>query len=326
MKHKYQKAFTLVELLVVIAIIGILIALLLPAVQAAREAARRMQCSNNLHQIGVAMLNHENQQGELPEGNMGCSNDTGIWLGFSAFCRILPYLEQGSSYAQFDFDLYWHQGSNPRAASADIPSYQCPSDDAAGRICSIRPVAGATADWSRSNYVLCFGPERYWQPGHWPQGKCDTSKTDLDTGGPFMMHYPRKLRDFTDGTSKTIIVSEVRSGKRSDYTQANSLVDLRGLWPGYAVLSSYLHLNTPNSSVPDGLLSSHCDAISKATAPCVGGTSWDNLNTTARSYHPGGVNVVFADGHVDFYTDAVDLDIWQALSTIRGGEVVGKEK
>ena len=108
-------------------------------------------------------------------------------------------------------------------------------------------------------------------------------KSNLDTGGPFMLHYGRKISDFTDGTSSTVMVSEVRSGKRSDYTQANSLADLRGLWPGYAILSSYLHLNTPNSSVPDGLLSSHCDEISNATAPCVGGTLWDDLNTTARA-------------------------------------------
>ena len=329
MKGKFRSGFTLVELLVVIAIIGILIALLLPAVQAAREAARRMQCSNNLHQIGVAALNHENMNQQFPFGTMGCNKEKDEWMGYSGFTKLLPFLEQGSTLESFDLDQFWDVGANAIVLATPIPAYQCPSDDSAGRICKLRPHANVTCDWSRSNYVMCFGPTRYWSPGNWPQyrsDQCEMPQSSLDTGGPFMFHYGRKIGEFTDGTSHTAMFSEVRSGKRSDYTQADSLVDLRGLWPGYGVLSSYLHLNTPNSGVPDGLLSSHCDAISNANAPCVGGTPWDDLNITARSFHPGGVNVAFADGHVDFYTDSVDLDLWQALSTIAGGEVIGQQE
>ena len=311
--------FTLVELLVVIAIIGTLVALLLPAVQAAREAARRLSCTNNLKNVGLGMLNYESSRGEFSSGAMGWNQDRTWWLGHTAFFQILPYLEAGNVNDQLVLQARWIDPANQGVASAQMPVYQCPSDEAAGR------VWGGNLGFSRSNYVLCFGKEfvypnvqpQYYSPASIPaQNTADRS--ELENGGPFMYNFAREMKEFVDGTSNTVLVSEVLAG-RPDVGQPS---DFRGLWAMSFVGAMYLHIYTPNTSVEDCVREYQCPPLEDQVAPCNDNCNEQNVELTARSNHPGGVNTLSADGHVLFYADEMDLLVWQALATHADGEVI----
>ena len=324
---RQRSGFTLVELLVVIAIIGILVALLLPAIQAAREAARRTSCVNNMKQIGLAFANHESTQGELPAGAMGHKN--GIWLGHSALFQILPFLEEVNVADQMDLNARWIQrfSLNMQVAAAQIVPYQCPSDDAAGRVFSFNHFWGPSRH-SRSNYVACFGKDFQYPDPDLPPQKPGTTKSDLENDGPFMYSFGRQLREFTDGTSSTALASENIAGMGSTDMAGHGfpIGDFRGIWSWPFTGSVYQHKETPNTSVPDRLVGMVCPTPSQQVAPCVStGISWHETIIAARSRHPGGVNVLFVDSHVDFYLDEVDLDVWQALATIAGGEVISEQ-
>jgi len=316
-----RNGFTLIELLVVIAIIGVLIALLLPAVQSAREAARSMSCTNNLKQIGLALLNHENAHDEFPAGAMGWNSAGTTWVGHTAFFMILPYLEQGSTYRNVDLETRAMDPPNATVLNTQIAPYHCPSDNAAGR---------TLGDWfSRSNYVLNYGPTFKYPPGAvMPQaGSPSRPRSDLENGGAFRDEIARTLREFKDGTSKTAMVSEVRAGQVDELPYP---ADVRGTWGFNFGGSYYTHFATPNSSVPDETRQEWCDPNSGAfeqVAPCVvmpphNGDPDVVMRFVARSRHPGGVKVLFADGHVRFVSDSISLDTWQAMSTIDGKEVL----
>lgn len=322
-----QSGFTLVELLVVIAIIGILVALLLPAVQAAREAARRTQCANNQKQAGLALLNYEQHQKKFPAGNAGWNKTGSEWLGHTALFMILPFLEQGIVEDRLRYELRWINPQNADVAREQIPTYQCPSDNTKGRVGKFSNRYGFTTYHSRSNISMSFG-KLYLHPCNVPipqdtVARYGRPEHELENGGPFRMDEGRRLREFTDGISHTVMVSEVRAGQDDVFHHSQDRErDGRGFWCIPFMFSAYLHVNTPNSSAVD---CGPCNSSqANDVAPCTPTCTECEQHMAARSYHPGGVNALSCDGHVAFYSDSIDLAVWQAVATIDGGEVVSQ--
>lgn len=318
---KSKPAFTLVELLVVIVIIGILIALLLPAVQAAREAARRIQCSNNLKQVGVAMLNYENACQCLPVGYRFCvSGASTTVIGHPAWVRILGYIEQADKRPSWVPST--SSGTNAQLYATQMGFWQCPSDDASGRIARGN---GPDDTYSRSNYAFCMGSGTLVakDAGRRVIDCPYPSSMDLTTNGAFQIGMERKLRDIEDGTSNTALASEVISGKFDE--RSGNDWDLRGAWAYHSPgASSYMHIYPPNDKTPDQMWTVRCVNQPQAGLPCVqlGWDDSDNVFALARSMHPSGANVVWCDGHVSFIENQIDVLTWKALGSIDGGESV----
>jgi prepilin-type processing-associated H-X9-DG protein len=307
---------------VVIAIIGVLVALLLPAIQAAREAARRSQCVNNSKQIGLGMLNYETARKELPEGATGCIS--GQWHGMSPFLQILPYLEQGNAESRYDYKSRpYDVAINREIIGYQFPIYVCPSDNADGRAVDTGVVSGVATRRARSNYVASFGTG-VWIPNtafYPPITTCQNrSGLDLETDGAFRLEHGRELREFTDGTSQTALGSELLAGQVDVVTDG----DFRGIWSlGYMGSALYSHFNTPNTSVGDFIDPRYC--VHDELRPCDPSSDmnhYEDQHVAARSLHTGGVNVLFGDGHVDFYSDDVNLAVWRAIATFAADDIV----
>lgn len=321
MKLKSARGFTLVELLVVIAIIGILVGLLLPAVQAAREAARRMQCSNNLKQTGLAMHLYHDAFRTLPVGAWGCC--WGTWQ-----VSVLPFMEQralGDMYV-WSVEAQRYGGTqNLPVTRARLGTFTCPSDT---------PWQGTTFSGVTShNYVANFGNTGYLFPTDAISSNVARTVRDdmfgLRYGGaPFertghnwsSFQGSRSVTAFnfgniTDGTSNTLMLSETLQGPESGSTR-----DLRGFtWFGNGC--TFMTYLTPNSSQPD-VLAAASQCINSPVMPCTGSTSSRPITFAARSRHTGGVQAAMVDGSVTFYSNNIDWLVWQGLGTSRGGEVV----
>jgi prepilin-type N-terminal cleavage/methylation domain-containing protein/prepilin-type processing-associated H-X9-DG protein len=333
---RLHSAFTLVELLVVIAIIGILVALLLPAVQAAREAARRIQCTNNMKQCGLALHNHENSLRAYPAGALGWPPPGTVpfnYLYHTAQAQLLPYLEQAEIHNSIDFTLRWMNPANATpVAKAAVPAYICPSDNSQGRVFQTNGPfgpGGATVvfEHSRSNFVVCFGTTQMCPvPGGIEQ---PLPHEDISTDGAFYLEIGRSVNEFEDGLSHTAVGSELLAGQDLPKNAGGPHhYDNRGVWYNFFDGGfNYEHRFTPNSSNPD--LVSHPATCTLAgipdDMPCSGGAALEDIYTSARSKHPGGVNVLFGDGHVAFFQDGVNFLVWQAIATVAGGESVGTE-
>ena len=317
MRSKRQ-GFTLVELLVVITIIGILIALLLPAVQAAREAARRTQCANNLKQLGLALHNYHATHTYLPPGAHSC-----CWETWQAL--ILPYIEQQALYDIYRLNERYYSGNNLTVTRIRLPACTCPSDGK-GTYTGTGVVGHNYAANFGNTALLGSASAPYYSP-YGPEQ--DVGGVHFG-GAPFTMSgYPESghahiptlaycFADIRDGLSNTLMLAEVIQGQGGE--------DTRGLtWWGYATwFTTYL---SPNSSGPDVCYyAEYCvpPAVNPANPPCISPFSQQQpLVLAARSRHPGGVDSVLCDGWVRFISDNVPLDVWRALSTTKGSEVIG---
>ncbi len=310
-----QGGFTLVELLVVITIIGILIALLLPAVQAAREAARRVDCANRLKQIGLAIHNYHAAARTFPPGNLiktvgVCPGSGGASAqsedGTNWMISILPYVEQQALYERYDFSAYNEGLPNKSVRETAVAAYVCPSDQATStlEVPGDGPAAAMQLPYMPGSYRAVTGRSdgyRYLDSG-------DFSNYPLAWRGPIHAvgaggFTTERIDDVVDGTSNTLMVGEstTRTNRR-----------FRTFWA-----YSYAHFSLSGATPQErGLWGDYdrCVAAGGAgsTFPCRRG--WG-------SFHPGGMNFALCDGSVRFIPQTIDVEVLAQLATISGGEV-----
>jgi prepilin-type N-terminal cleavage/methylation domain-containing protein/prepilin-type processing-associated H-X9-DG protein len=291
-----RNAFTLIELLVVIAIVGVLVGLLMPAVQKAREAAARIHCQNNLKQIGLACHSYHDANHSLPPGYRAATSYPGTAPGWGWAAYLLPYIEQGNLYSQIDFT---QPVESQPAIQTFVSMYICPSDN---------PPPAPFAITDATFDTLCLAaPSSY-------AATCgsDASEVDDPTGnGIFYRNSATRLTDISDGTSNTTMVGD------------RSWSDTNGIWAG-AVTGA---VTRPGPTNP------WTSATGPAQCLVLAHNNWINIKTDAdgglddfSSRHPGGANLLFADGSVRFIksitTDGpVHLSFW-AMGTRAGGEVI----
>uniref|UniRef100_UPI001F0FBDB7 DUF1559 domain-containing protein n=1 Tax=Thalassoroseus pseudoceratinae TaxID=2713176 RepID=UPI001F0FBDB7 len=330
-----------------IAIIAILIALLLPAVQQAREAARRAQCMNNLKQIGVSLHNHMETHGSFPPGYVcydesGNRFKTGGWqhgqneIGFHWVADILPFVEQNARWEQCvtcnenrindhthnPADDCEYHASTGHIGREPLKFMVCPSADEVQTLFS--DGSYGLESLAKSNYAGSWGSGNMlsWESnatkGTFGTFFVNQEKIVRSLGGSgdrFQNSKGRRSSDIKDGMSNTIAVSEVIT--------VDAATDIRGTWFSPAMGATiFSALYGPNSKQPDQLAA--CDESIPATDPlhCTEERSTADVWASARSYHTGGVNALLADGSVRFVADTVDLTVWQAANTIRNGEVL----
>ena len=307
-----RNAFTLVELLVVIAIIGILVALLLPAVQAARESARRMQCSNNLKQLGIALHNYHDVYKTMPIADVNGSTNP-----VSAHARLLPYLEQSPLYNLVDFNVPYNHANNTTARNTTVSVFICPSD----------PSRLPLTIGGRNNY--------YWNAGSGIVMYSSGAAGQPPSNGVIWHNLVYRFSDIVDGLSNTAAFAEKMTGDGSNGISSPRTDTFQpGTYP----------------ATPDEALQ-HCNAVnvtdlSKQGYSNVGGPwlqqyhSTNQYNhvlppngrscmyppgriaTTSNSQHPGGVQITLCDGSVRFVSATVDLLTWRGLGSINGGETL----
>jgi prepilin-type N-terminal cleavage/methylation domain-containing protein/prepilin-type processing-associated H-X9-DG protein len=353
-----RRAFTLIELLVVIAIIAVLIALLPPAVQAAREAARRIQCFNNLKQIGLALHNYHSANSTFP---MGCSS--GHWSSptvynvkqnLSAHAQMLPFLEQQQIYNAINF--YWGCEDsvsvmcfpiNATATNAQIKAFVCPSDPNGGK-----PDHNNTSN--TNNYYGCVGTTMNFPLIN--NKSLNVPSINWPSTGLFTYQQSYAIRAVTDGTSNTIAFAEAVVGNQSELkrqkhiglntvgaltpsllydAEQNVPLALAGVqacnqawatgsgvvdkqrgenWAhGCMAMTLFNTIATPNQYGDEW---THCSSISSTALAAL---------SNSDSYHPGGVNVLMADGHVKFIKDSINYRTWWSLGTKANGEVVSAD-
>jgi prepilin-type N-terminal cleavage/methylation domain-containing protein/prepilin-type processing-associated H-X9-DG protein len=336
-----RRAFTLVELLVVIAIIGILVALLLPAIQAAREAARRAQCQANIHNVALAVLNYESARKKLPDGmsfdkNQGGNINTLSKYGPNWIMTVLTYMEESATRDAFDPKVFQNfavavneagaGNANIKARGTPIPVLLCPSDPF-NRIL----YQGHNGNYARTNYagnvgrgftfgaiVIASSPGISYMSG--PDPGNNKAWTDPCQRGVMGPNVAVNLKRVTDGTSKTIMIGEIRAGITE--------LDVRGVWALGGVGPSLVGAfgsgsddqgpNCPDvkgDDVPSDVCftgGAQCattggkpDAVLENMS-CYGGVGASMDQQTVRSKHPGGVHIAMADGSVQFITDDIE--------------------
>ncbi|MBS0262054.1 MAG: DUF1559 domain-containing protein [Planctomycetes bacterium] len=336
-KSQRRRGFTLIELLVVIAIIAVLVSLLLPAVQQAREAARRTQCKNNLKQFGLAVANYEGSYGTFPPGRIqdAAGNDYHSWAAL-----VLPLMDQGNMYNQYNFNLYWNDPANAAIVGTSLPFYVCPSTPGDNRfdpnsVNSPQPAASdytAVASLSNKYYLALgysgtVGATNYInfadknqvkvRQGIFGKRKDDASNAKI------------KYATISDGASNTVMVIESAAAPAA-YGSQRTVISVGGLTSSnngadYTVVGgAYAYTGGTGWADPgrtSGVQGCSADGTKR------GGTPLRPINgcndSEGYSFHIGGINCVFADGSVHFVSENVDAKTWAALVTRGGGEVVG---
>ncbi len=296
--------FTLVELLVVIAIIGVLVALLLPAVQAAREAARRAQCTNQLKQWGLAMQLFHDSRGQLPLGSRVAPRQT--WV-----MHLWPYIEQNSLASKNDVTINFYEPPGTIGGTLDgvtgqaLSMYNCPSDEGADQ---------ATGNYQRrrGNYVVNWGNSKYGQRVE-PLGLAPFSHIRGKRNDPRVTGF----KDITDGTSNTLMMSELlKAHSEQDNDWRGDIHNDDGVFRFHTLL-------TPNTSAPDVIASGWFQDTGDPAMPAIAGHPATQV-AAARSRHAGGVNALLCDSSVRFVNNDIALDVWMAMGSMDGQEVVSE--
>jgi prepilin-type N-terminal cleavage/methylation domain-containing protein len=330
--HASLRGFTLVELLVVIAIIGVLVALLLPAIQAAREAARRSQCTNNLKQLGLAVLNFESARRHLPPSalvdlTVTTTGNNGSW---GVHGRVLPYMEQENLRKLVNIEQAWDL--QLAISGVRISTFQCPSDVRSGEV---RDPGGGKALLYATNYGFNMGVWFVFNP-------------TLNEGGEgaFYPNSDLPLARFGDGTSNTLLAAELkawqpytRNGGTPSATPPATVAEAQPLvasgaefkdtghteWPdGRVHHTGFTTAMTPNTAVPytSGAETLDADYNSWQEGKNGGAGQPTYAIVTSRSHHPSQVQVAMVDGSARSVADSIDLFTWRAMSTRDAGETV----
>ncbi len=305
--RKKGRGFTLVELLVVIAIIGVLVALLLPAVQAAREAARRAQCVNQLKQWGLAMQLFHDSRGQLPLGSRsGPDGPRQTWV-----MHLWPYIEQNALASKNDVTINFYEPPGTIGGTLDgvtgqaLSMYNCPSDEGADQTIG-------NYQRRRGNYVVNWGNTTYGR--------------DDDTHGqaPFSHIRGRRneprvtgLEHVTDGTSNTLMMSELlKAWSEEDNDWRGDIHNDDGVFRFHTLM-------TPNTSAPDIISGGWFQKTDDPAMPAVAGRA-NSQKTASRSRHTGGVNALMCDSSVKFVNDGIALDVWMAMGSMNGEEIISE--
>ena len=322
--------FTLVELLVVIAIIGILVALLLPAVNAARASARRIQCTNHQKQIGLGLHNYHSAHEVFPPGQMNRISaaappyDWGLRICWMPM--MLPFVEEGAladryqGHIEAGHDALYGNGTGWIDRRTVIPWLMCPDDPLGPKLkTGVSAVQEANQGFS-GNYVLCaasIGLSKF------SGGINDGTKLN----GMFYPLSDTSFKDVVDGTSHTLMGSElILSTEGAGVPNCNSH-DMRGRYYNPIHMGTlFTTVHPPNTTVPDSLF--YCQGIPHhapctCARGCASGACSTQLNVSARSYHTGGVISLLADGSVHLISNSVDPVLYRALGSRAGGEVTG---
>ena len=316
MSRPFPRAFTLIELLVVIAIIAILIGLLLPAVQKVRDAAARVQCQNNMKQLGLALHNFHDSHGVFPASGWtmaGPGNPAGKFVGWRPL--TLPYIEQENLQKLYDFNLNWWEGTNIVAAAVPVKTYQCPSVPQRADVMSAiahppRPAMTFSNPIAPTDYEAIMGVREISINPH-------LGTTFYNSGNRFSVMYRNsrtRMTDVADGTSSTIMVVEcgARPLVYRNRSAQSGIANDQGV--GWA-----------DSEGPFSLDGASVDGSSEGCGmDCKIAMNKRNDNEP-YSFHTGGANFLFADGHIQFVRDSVSLTALAAFCTRAGGEVAAED-
>jgi len=335
MKIVYRSAFTLIELLVVIAIIGIMVGLLLPAVQSAREAARRMSCQNNLKQLGLALHNYESTFKAFPPSTVVTGGS--VNQPWSAQSFLLPFLEGNASFERINFSAGYHHGTNRSLfpplgiAATRVPMLICPSEiDDRQRL----NVAGV-AEHYPLNYVINVGQYFIFDP-----------VTQRDGGGAFSVNRQTRPASILDGLSNTLAMAEAKAfqPRIQDATLPTTLPAspdavspsaVGGAWAessghtewvcGRSIHTGFTTTFGPNTKVPHTVAGRLFDIDVVSSREGRNAIDATYAVITTRSYHAGMVNTLLMDGSVTAFNDSTDLTLWRQLGTRAGHEVIKRD-